>query len=399
MIIRNGLVYGEDCTFSARDLYVENGIIAADEEQVTDASEIDASGLYVLPGLVDIHSHGAAGHDFSDGNTDGLHQILQYQFAHGITSYCPTSMSLPEEQLKSVLAAVRYSDKTSSHIPAKQQKSALSAAGNAAADSSTSIPEARIAGIHLEGPFLDPEKKGAHREDCLIPPDISLFREWNKACSHLIRLITLAPNLPGTLEFIRAVHGETVISLGHTSADYDICKAALEAGASHITHLCNAMAPLNHRNPGLIGAAADHPGCVAELICDGIHIHPSMVRALFKLFPGRIALISDSMRATGLADGSYDLGGQQVTVTGQLATLADGTIAGSVTNLYDCMRNAVSFGIPLEEAVAAATIIPARSIGIDHTVGSLTPGKHADILLANRNLQLVKVICNYSVPS
>ena len=159
-----------------------------------------------------------------------------------------------------------------------------------------------------------------------------------------------------------------------------------------MTHLFNAMLPLGHRAPGLIGAAAEEENCMAELICDGIHVHESMVRAAFKLFPGRIVLISDSMRAAGMEDGTYDLGGQQVTVNGKLATLSDGTIAGSATNLYDCMRTAVSFGIPVEEAIAAATINPARSIGIYDRVGSLSPGKRADVILADRNLKLVKVI-------
>lgn len=229
-------------------------------------------------------------------------------------------------------------------------------------------------------------------EEDISAPDVDFFRECNSACGGLIRLVTLAPNMEGALEFIEKVKNETVISLGHCSADYETAKRAFHAGASHVTHLFNAMNPIEHRAPGLIGAAAETENCMAELICDGIHVHESMVRAAFKLFPGRIVLVSDSMRAAGMKEGIYELGGQQVTVTENRALLPDGTIAGSVTNLYDCMRNAVSYGIPLEEAIAAATMNPAKSIGIFEDTGSLTPGKRADVILTDRNLNLLKVI-------
>lgn len=369
MIIKNGLVFEENKTFTVRDVYVENGIITDDLAQVTDRTEIDASGLYVLPGLIDIHSHGAVGYDFSDADTEGLKKILRYERSHGITSYCPTSMTLPVTQLKEIFAT------------------AVEAQKDAASEK-----QAALAGINMEGPFLDPAKKGAHVEEHIAPPDVNVFRECCECCDNLIRLVTLAPNVPGAIEFIQALHEEVVISLGHTAADYNTSKKAIEAGAKHVTHLYNAMMPLAHREPGLIAAAAENSECMAELICDGIHIHESVVRATFKLFPDRVCLISDSMRATGLTDGTYDLGGQKVTVCGKLATLTDGTIAGSATNLYDCMRTAISFGIPREEAVAAATINPAKSIGIFNKAGSLTPGKKADILLADRDWNLVRVI-------
>ena len=251
---------------------------------------------------------------------------------------------------------------------------------------------AHVSGIHMEGPFLDTSKKGAHKEDCILAPNVDFFRECNELCGNRIRLVTLAPNMKDAIEFIDELKNETVISLGHSSADYKTAKRALDAGACHITHLYNAMNPMGHRAPGLIAAAAENKNCVAELICDGIHVHESMVRVAYKLFPGRIALISDSMRATGLENSTYDLGGQQVTVNGRLATLSDGTIAGSVTNLFDGMRNAVSFGIPLEEVIASVTITPAKCIGIFDEVGSLTPGKRADIILVDQQLNLVKVI-------
>lgn len=371
MIIKNGTVYQEDRTFAKKDLYLEDGRIVEDPRQVTDGTEIDAEGLYVLPGLIDVHSHGAVGYDFSDGDMEGLREILRYQRAHGITTYCPTSMTLEKEEIRRIFA------KMGDFVRAE-------------GDSEEEL--AHVAGINMEGPFLDASKKGAHREECILAPDVGFFRECNEACGNQIRLVTLAPNAEGAAEFIKELHGEVVISLGHTSADYNTAKAALEAGADHVTHLFNAMMPLGHRAPGLIGAASEDKNCMAELICDGIHVHESVIRAAFKLFPGRIVMISDSIRATGLTDGTYDLGGQQVTVNGRQATLADGTIAGSATNLYDGMRTAMSFGISAEEALAAATMNPARSIGIYDEVGSLTPGKRGDVILADSEWNLVKVI-------
>ncbi len=423
MIIRNGRVYQEDKQFAKRDLYIENGRIVERREQVTDAVVVDAEGLLVLPGLIDIHSHGAMGCDFSDGSVEGLKTILAYEAAHGITSYCPASMTLEKEKLLHIF---------------RMMKGWQDGEGMA-----------HLAGIYMEGPFLDRGKSGAHRKECILLPDVDFFRECNEACGNKIRVVTLSPGgeggQPGLISngdwkagdnpnvigegkregivrdrgdvvrergdvvrgredsvdkrknarrkgmaFIRELYKEVVISLGHTSADYDTAKEALAAGAKQVTHLFNAMMPMGHRAPGLIGAASEDAHCMAELICDGIHVHESMVRAAFKLFHGRIVLISDSMRATGMGDGVYDLGGQQVSVNGKLAMLADGTIAGSVSNLYDCMRMAVSFNIPMGEVIAAATMNPARSIGIYDQVGSLQPGKRADVIITNENLELVR---------
>ena len=366
MIIRNGMVFQENKNFVQRDVYIENERIVHSIQDVEDTAEVDASGLYVLPGLIDIHSHGAVGHDFSDGDEEGLKEILKYEYSHGITTYCPTSMTVDKEKLTKIFSSM--------------------------ADWKDVKGMSHVAGINMEGPFLDVNKRGAHRPEWILDPDIDLFRECNRLCGGKIRLVTLAPNIDGAMEFIQALKEETVISLGHTAADYDTCKKALDAGACHVTHLYNAMNPLEHRAPGLIAAASEDENCVAELICDGIHVHASMIKVAFKLFPDRIALISDSMRAVGLANGTYELGGQQVHVEGRRATLSNGTIAGSATNVYDCMCTAVSFRIPLEDAIAAATITPAKSIGIFDEVGSLTPGKRADVLLVDKNLKLVKVV-------
>lgn len=366
MIIQNGWVFESDKTFSKRDLYIKNGVFSDTADELTDTTVIDAEGCFVLPGLIDVHSHGACGHDFSDADVKGMKQILAYEYAHGITSYCPASMTVSREKLLHI-----YKTASLLHPSAK---------------------EASIAGFHMEGPFIDKEKKGAQKENHILSPDVSFFRTCNELSCHKIKLVTISPKAPDALSFIRELHDEVTISLGHTTADYACVKNAFQAGASHVTHLFNAMPPLSHRSPGLIGAAAETDNCYAELICDGIHVHESMIRAAFKLFPNRIVLISDSMRATGMPDGCYELGEQNVIVKGKTATMEDGTIAGSVTNLYDCMLTAMSYGIPATEAIAAATINPAKSIGIFDTVGSLDTGKKANLLLVDKNYQLLRVI-------
>ena len=366
MIIKRGKVFQEDGNFLEQTLYVNDHRLVDKAEYQYDGEVIDAEGLLVLPGLVDIHSHGAAGEDFSDGNPEGLKKILQYEKRCGITSYCPTSMTFPKERLRQIFASIK---------------------GAQTEDGAT------VVGINMEGPFLDPAKKGAHVEKWIAAPDVAFVRELNQDADGLVRLVTLAPNMDGAEEFIKEMHEEVCISLGHTAADYDCASRAMKLGAHHVTHLYNAMQPFRHRAPGLIGAAMDDPECMVELICDGYHIHPSAIRAAFRMFgPERVILISDSMRATGMENGTYELGGQEVTVKDRKAVLKDGTLAGSATNLYGCMCKAVEFGIPLEQAIMAATANPARSIGIFDRVGSIRIGKQADLLLASENLELKRVI-------
>lgn len=366
MIIKGGKVFQEDGSFLEQALYINDHRLVDKAEYQDDGKVIDAEGLLVLPGLVDIHSHGAAGEDFSDGNPEGLKKILQYEKRCGITSYCPTSMTFPKERLRQIFASI---------------KGAQTEEG------------AKVVGINMEGPFLDPVKKGAHVEEWIAAPDAAFVRELNQDVDGLVRLVTLAPNMEGAEEFIKEMHEEVCISLGHTAADYDCASGAMKLGAHHVTHLYNAMQPFGHRAPGLIGAAMDDPECMVELICDGYHIHPSAIRAAFRMFgPERVILISDSMRATGMENGTYELGGQEVTVKDRKAVLKDGTLAGSATNLYGCMCKAVEFGIPLEQAIMAATANPARSIGIFDRVGSIRIGKQADLLLVSENFELKRVI-------
>ena len=366
MIIENGLVFQEDGSYKKEPVYIHEDKIVSSLEEVVDKTVIDASGLKVIPGLIDIHSHGAFGHDFSDGNVKGLQTILKYQKSHGITSYCPTSMTLGIDVLEQIFG-------TASQVGNDKE-------------------QATIVGLNMEGPFLDPSKKGAHLEKYIVHLSSAFFDHCQKASNGMIKLVTVAPNAEGAMDFIREKHKEVHISLGHTAATYDCCMEAFQAGADHVTHLYNAMPPYSHRSPGLVGAAADAEHCYVELISDGIHIHPSVVRSTFKLFQDRVVLISDSMMATGMENGTYELGGQQVTVTDGKATLSNGTIAGSATNLFDCMKKAISFGVPEKDAILAATKNPAMSIGIFDEVGSISVGKKADLLLVTEDFTLKQVI-------
>lgn len=374
MIIKNPQIFTESFNFSKGDIYISDDKFVPIDGLSTDNEEIiNGEGLYAIPGLIDIHLHGAMGYDFCDGTNEATREIALYEATQGVTAFIPATMTVSEEELYNIC-------KTSSSYADK--------------DGSTFL------GINLEGPFLSPDKKGAQLEEFIKTPNIELFNRLNKCSNYKIKLITIAPEINGAMEFIDNLKDEVVISLGHSTANYDIAMEAFKRGACHVTHLYNGMPVLHHRDPGIIGAAADRDNCYVELICDGIHIHPSSIRTTFKLFgDDKIILISDSMRATGMCDGKYSLGGQFVNVTDNVATLENGTLAGSVTSLMNCIRKAVSFGIPLESAIKCGTINPAKEIGVNAYIGTISIGKLANLVLLDKELNIVKVIINGSLVS
>lgn len=367
MIIKDANIFTQDNRFVKGSVVVENGRFVSIAEQPEYAGEvIEAKNLYMIPGLVDIHFHGCMGADMCDGTKEALDVITQYEASVGVTSVCPATMTIPKDELSAVMKnAGAYAYHGGAHL----------------------------VGINMEGPFISPAKKGAQAAENIMHCDYEYFNQLQDAAGGLIKLVDIAPEEAGAMEFIDKVKGTVVVSLAHTASDYDTAMEAIAHGASHATHLYNAMPPLNHRNPGVIGAVRDSDNCHVELICDGVHIHPSVIRATFAMFGAqRMILISDSMRATGLDDGEYTLGGQPVTVKGNLATLHDGTIAGSATNLMDCMRFAVKHaGLLLETAVMCATANPAKEIGIFDEVGSIAVGKKADFVLLDQDLNLAGV--------
>lgn len=367
MRITGGQVFDLEQGFVSRDVCFDGEKL---EQSSADGKTYDASGCYVIPGLTDLHFHGCVGEDFSDATPDGLQKMADYELSRGVTQICPAGMTLGEDQL--------------THI-----------CENAAAHRAKNPGGAELVGLHLEGPFLCKAKKGAQNEAFLHDPDPAMLHRLQQAAQGMVKLVTLAAEQPGALEFIRSAQEDGItVSLGHTTADYDTACAAYEAGARQATHLFNAMPPFTHRAPGVVGAAFDHPQVKVELISDGVHIHPSVVRAVFQLFgAGRVILISDSLRATGMPDGRYPFGGQEIEVHGNRATMADdpNTLAGSVSDLMACMRSAVSFGIPLHDAVWAAAVNPAQVLGVFDRLGSLDVGKTANLAILDRDLNLKDV--------
>ena len=370
MRYENARVFGPDFRFHTGGFSVENGRfshVLAEES----GESVDLDGAIVIPGLIDIHNHGNSGHDFSDGDAAGLRSIARYLAQNGVTSFAPTSMTLPEEQL---LAAYRV-----------------------AAAFAQEKPEGHsvLRGIHMEGPFLSQKKKGAQNGAYLIAPDYEMFLRLNQAANGLVKITDVAPELPGALNYIERASKVCTVSIAHTEANYVEAKAALAAGVKHITHLFNAMPPLLHRAPGVIGAAAESPDVMAELICDGVHVHESAVRAAFGMFgANRLCLISDALACCGMPEGKYLLGGQRIVVDGTVARLADApdTLAGSANNLFGIFRIALSFGIPAEAAVRMASYNPACVLGVEDEVGRIDNGMRADFLVLNGDFSLRRVI-------
>lgn len=377
MIIDHVKVFTEDKKFTDGGIVIKNGTIEQVYTEVkrpqTEDEVLDGKGMYAIPGLIDLHFHGCKGDDFCDGSRDAIARIAEYEASVGVTAIAPATMTLPVEELEQIL-----------RVAAEYKKGPHSK------------KEADFVGINMEGPFISPAKKGAQDERNIIPCDVKVCERFLEVSEGLVKFMGIAPEeSENAVSFIEAVKDKVNVSLAHTNADYDTAMAAFNAGADHAVHLYNAMPAFTHRAPGVIGAVYDSKHVMAEIICDGVHIHPAAVRATFEMMgEDRMILISDSMRAAGMPDGSYTLGGLDVNVVGNRATLAsDGAIAGSVTNLMDCMKTAVkTMNIPLETAVACATINPAKSLGIDAEYGSIRAGKKAHIVLMDQELNVQQVI-------
>ena len=359
MIIGNAKVF-IDGKFIPGSVTLENGIITAIGNEA--AYDVDAKGQYLVPGFVEVHSHGAMGGDFSDGKAEDMAKMSRYYAQNGVTSYLATTMTLKEHTLTPAMEVIR--------------------------DFVRPADGAKCAGIHLEGPFLCYNKRGAQAAENLHLPDADMFDRLNKASGGKVKLVTVAPETEGAMEFIRKVSPVCTVSLGHTEADYDTAMEAYKNGASHATHLFNSMPSLHHRTPGVIAAAFDS-GATAELICDGLHIHPGVIRMASALFGEKLVVISDSLRCAGMPDGEYELGGQPIEMKNGKATLkGSSTLAGSSTNLLQELKNLVAFGMPLETALTAMTIAPARAVRLDGKIVSIAIGKAADLLLLDENLNL-----------
>ncbi len=368
MFYKNARIFASDFQFHMGAFEVKDGVFGEVLPETVPADAVDLQGATVIPGLIDVHNHGNSGADFSDGDYEGLKKMAKYLAESGITSFAPASMTLPYDVLAKAFAT------------AKQLRD--------------EAPEghARLMGIQMEGPYFSEKKKGAQNGAYLKTPDFEGFKKLYDDCDGLVRIVDLAPELPGAAEFVEKAKELCTVSVAHTDAGYEDAKMAFEKGATHLTHLYNCMPGIHHRTPGTIPAAVEAPHVRAEIIADGMDIHPASVRLAFTMFGAeRMILVSDALRCCGMPDGEYELGGQTVYLAGGVAKLADGTLAGAATNLFECMKNAMKFGIAEETAVRAATYNPACALGVQDKVGSIAPGKLADFLICDSDYTIRQI--------
>ncbi len=378
LILKGLQVYTEQGILKQAGVHVQNGLI----EKIDQASALDVKAdevlefpdnYHLVPGFIDCHTHGVKGFDVMDATAEALTTISQALAAEGTTAYLATTMTAEVQQIENALTAVRH------HMA-----------------SPANTMGAKILGVHLEGPFLAPTKMGAQRGDKIIAPDVSLMQHWQKISGDAIKLVTLAPEQPHSEDLIRYLKQHHIIpSIGHTNATYAEAMTAIEAGCCHATHLFNAMRGMHQREPGAVTAALLSDKVMAELILDGIHLHPAIVQLVLKVKgKDKIVLITDAMRAKCLQDGYYDLGGQSVQVKAGQATLADGTLAGSVLEMPSAIQNMLKFtGCELSDAIKMASENPAKALGIFQRKGSIAVKKDADLVVLDEKLRVVLTIC------
>jgi len=364
MVLKNAIIYDRNFEPRKADIRIEGETIAEIGESLDGRDVICLDGLTLLPGFIDIHIHGCNGGDMSDCDEKSLEKMSDYLAKNGITSFCPTSMTLPHEEL-------RRSFETVEKYKGRERG-------------------AYIHGINMEGPFISHEKKGAQEGEYIRNPDIEEFNSLNE--NSRVLLVDVAPEVQGAFDFALQACKACTVSAAHTNADYKTALLAFENGFSHATHLFNAMPAIFNREPGTVAAVFDNDRATAELICDGFHIHPSVLRMSFALLgEDRAVVVSDAMKAAGCGDGDYILGGQTVYVRDGKAQLANGAIAASTTNLFTEFKNLLTFGIPFKSALKACTINPARVIKADKITGSIERGKIADIIVVDNELNLKSV--------
>lgn len=330
--------------------------------------------MTIVPGFIDVHIHGAGGADAMDATPDALNKIAQHLVKEGTTAFLATTMTQSKQAIEV----------------------ALKNAGEFIHSTENGTGQAEIIGIHLEGPFIHPKRKGAQPEEFILLPSPSQFDEWQELAQNTIRIVTLAPDQENGIALVKhlAEHG-VIASIGHSDANFQDVVAAVEAGASHVTHLFNGMRGLHHREPGTAGGALLLKELTVELIADGIHVHPKMIDLVFRLKDlDHAVLITDSMRAKWLPDGESELGGQKVFVLDGKATLEDGTLAGSILKLNQGVKHVMEFAnLTLPEVVKLVTMNPAKELGLHHRKGSIEAGKDADLVVLNEKCEPILTIC------